>query len=59
MQNLSTHIKQLLDNKYNLNVKISSSKVGEYKIYGNQETDLSGNYDIFSVEKNSNYYKNM
>ena len=57
MQNLSTHIKQLLDNKYNLNVKISSSKVGEYKIYGNQETDLSGNYDIFSVEKNSNYYK--
>ena len=57
MQNISTHIKQVLDDKHNLNVKVIISKVGEYKMYGNQELDLSGDYDIFTAEKNLNYYK--
>lgn len=57
MQNISTHIKQVLDDKHNLNVKVIISKVGEYKMYGSQELDLSGDYDIFTVEKNLNYYK--
>jgi len=57
MQNISAFIKNYFDNKYNLNVKIVSSKTGEYKIFGNQNVDLMDIHDIFTTEKYSNYLK--
>ena len=57
MQNISTYIKKVLDNKYSVNTKVTIFKAGEYKIYGDHLIDFSGDYDFFIVEKNSNYHK--